>query len=266
MKKGKRSILQLLAVLVLTVSMGITAYAGQWRSDANGWWYDNQDGSYPVSAWQQIDGRWYYFNESGYMHTGWLESGGRWYYLQPDGAMLTDALTPEGYYVNASGVWNTESATDIRRKYVQFLQSRPDRDYLYYAFIDLDGDGIEEMVYADLLAEKSTSKKHYPQIQGKSGCHVMGYDGKKVVLIDKLTLGSGDVEIKGSTDGVALLSEKRSVYLQIKGNAVASSKIWSKSSGSSYSIDGKSVTSAEYTKSLAEIRGMDTILFEEFVN
>ena len=75
---------------------------GSWQSNATGWWYQNADGSYPVSQWQQINGSWYYFDESGYMVASmWIGN----YYLGESGAMLTDTVTPDGYYVDSSGAW-----------------------------------------------------------------------------------------------------------------------------------------------------------------
>lgn len=63
-----------------------------WKLDSTGWWYQNADGSYPKSTWQQIDGKYYYFNEIGYM--------------------LANTTTPDGYQVDANGVWiQTENNT-----------------------------------------------------------------------------------------------------------------------------------------------------------
>lgn len=83
--------------------------ASGWVQDEKGWWYRNEDGSYPKNQWLQLDA-WYYFNEEGYaecngwrlidnkwyyfnndckMETGWLELDGKWYYLDQSGAMVT---------------------------------------------------------------------------------------------------------------------------------------------------------------------------------
>ena len=34
-----------------------------------------------------------------------MEASSLWYYMGADGYMLTDTTTPDGYYVNADGVW-----------------------------------------------------------------------------------------------------------------------------------------------------------------
>lgn len=79
---------------------------GQWIQDSTGWWYRNADGSYTVNNWQNINGQWYYFLQTGYMATGWINVNGVWYYLDAtNGNMYASCMTPDGYYVTASGAW-----------------------------------------------------------------------------------------------------------------------------------------------------------------
>lgn len=54
-------------------------------SDARGWRVQNADGTYLTNQWHQSDSL--------------------WYYLGADGYMLTSTTTPDGYTVNADGVW-----------------------------------------------------------------------------------------------------------------------------------------------------------------
>ncbi len=82
-----------------------TAKPGAWKQDERGWWYSYKDGSYPKNSWLQDKGKWYYFDSQGYMAKGWVEYSGKWYYLAADGAMLVSATTPDGYKVDAAGVW-----------------------------------------------------------------------------------------------------------------------------------------------------------------
>lgn len=81
-----------------------------WKRDAGGWWYQNNDGSYPKSAWQFIDGNWYYFDSRGYMCSDWTMVNGSWYYLNPDGSMATGWKNMNGnwYYMNANGIMMTD--------------------------------------------------------------------------------------------------------------------------------------------------------------
>ena len=111
---------------------------GAWN--LNGWWIRYSDGTYPHGQWEYLtyNGRsdWYYFDEDGWMedgwfqwedhwyylhteydgfrghmYTGWHEIGGKWYYFRTDqdggtpGAMMTDARTPDGFYVGEDGAW-----------------------------------------------------------------------------------------------------------------------------------------------------------------
>ena len=62
-----------------------TAQKNEWRSDAKGWWVVRPDGSYLVNEW--------------------FDDNGKWYYMGADGYMLTNTTTPDGYTVNADGLW-----------------------------------------------------------------------------------------------------------------------------------------------------------------
>lgn len=77
-----------------------------WIKDNVGWWYRNEDGSYPANAWEQIDGKWYWFDGAGYaVENAWYDHGGRWYYLGADCAMATGLQVIDGkaYYFHADG-------------------------------------------------------------------------------------------------------------------------------------------------------------------
>ncbi len=93
----------LFAWLVAAASFAIPVLAGQWMRDGSGWWYREDDGSWPAAKWREIGGKWYYFDGSGYMAANrWIDS---LYYVGADGAMLADAVTPDGYGVGADGRW-----------------------------------------------------------------------------------------------------------------------------------------------------------------
>lgn len=40
------------------------------------------------------------------MQTGWIHLDDDWYYLNSDGSLLTNAYTPDGYWVNHDGEWD----------------------------------------------------------------------------------------------------------------------------------------------------------------
>lgn len=79
----------LLTVLSLSAAFSSTALAGTWQSDSTGWWYQNDDGTYPENTRQWIDG-----NGDGISEN---------YYFDADGYCLTNTTTPDGSTVNANG-------------------------------------------------------------------------------------------------------------------------------------------------------------------
>lgn len=87
MKKAKLFI----AALCMSATMAMTSFAGQWQQDSIGWWYQNDDGSYPVNTWQWIDGN----------GDGLAES----YYFDSNGYCLMNTTVPDGSAVDSSGAW-----------------------------------------------------------------------------------------------------------------------------------------------------------------
>ena len=100
------------------------AVAGQWISDALGWWWRNTDGTYPasetlringevyrfdargymVTGWASENGHWFYYGVSGAQASGWVSVGGTWYYLDPaTGAMVTGWLELDGVWFCLDG-------------------------------------------------------------------------------------------------------------------------------------------------------------------
>ncbi len=71
------------ATTIIATAMSITAFAGQWKQDNIGWWYQNDNGTYPANGWQDVNGKQYFFNSSGYL--------------------LTNTTTPDGKQVDANG-------------------------------------------------------------------------------------------------------------------------------------------------------------------
>lgn len=58
-----------------------------WMHNEIGWWVQCSNGTYLTSQWYKSP------------------ASGLYYYMGADGYMLTDTVTPDGYYVNADGVW-----------------------------------------------------------------------------------------------------------------------------------------------------------------
>ena len=59
--------------------------------------------------WEYKDGHWYWLKPDGsYEKNGWKWIAGKCYYFYEDGHMAADETTPDGYYVNKSGVWSED--------------------------------------------------------------------------------------------------------------------------------------------------------------
>ncbi|MBS7000845.1 MAG: hypothetical protein KH168_07100 [Clostridiaceae bacterium] len=144
---------------------------GTWKRDAQGWWFEFRDGTYPAGektsdqtgeklGWIQKDGKWWAFGSDGYLKSGWAqdnasgkwylidentgmqtswhydESDQHWYYLDPaSGAMLTgwQFINGKWYYLS-----KTSGAVPLGSMYREIMT--PDGYY-----VDKDGawDGLE---------------------------------------------------------------------------------------------------------------------------
>lgn len=85
---------------VMSMAMGMTAFAGQWQTSANGWWWQEDNGSYPTSQWKWLDG-----NQDGIAEC---------YYFNADGYMLANTTTPDGYQVNSDGAWVVDGGVQLK--------------------------------------------------------------------------------------------------------------------------------------------------------
>ena len=65
--KGRAVRKLLLSVLtaVMIVLIRPVPVQADWIQDKFGWWFQEDDGSFPASAWKEINGVWYYFKDTG---------------------------------------------------------------------------------------------------------------------------------------------------------------------------------------------------------
>lgn len=106
----KKRFLSMAAVaFALSISTGMTAFAGSWKSDENGKYYENDDGSRPVYA-------------------GWFTdpADGAMYYMDPDGYAMTNTKV-EGYRLDDDGRRIEKTEEDLQREAARKaeLASRP---------------------------------------------------------------------------------------------------------------------------------------------
>lgn len=83
--------------------------AAAWKKNSTGWWWQEDNGSYPQNAFKQVNGQTYYFDGRGYMVTGWKKVNNNWFYFNPNGAMATGwkQVGNTWYYLNGSGIMQT---------------------------------------------------------------------------------------------------------------------------------------------------------------
>lgn len=93
-----------LMTMAATILAATPAYAGQWMQDGNGWWWQNDNGSYPAFTWAWCDGNHdgigenYFFDENGYMS---MDTTAQEIAVNENGAMLYNgavctAVMPDG--------------------------------------------------------------------------------------------------------------------------------------------------------------------------
>ena len=77
-----------------------------WNYADGNWYYFNDYGAAVVKIWLKSGNKWYFMQADGTMATDkWVQWYNKWYYVGSDGAMYSNRYTPDGYWVNANGVW-----------------------------------------------------------------------------------------------------------------------------------------------------------------
>lgn len=96
----KKKFMTLALTAAMAASMGMTAFAGQWVQNTTGWWWQEDNGSYPVSQWKWLDG-----NKDGIYEC---------YAFDANGYMYSNTTTPDGYTVNKDGAWTIGNSVQLK--------------------------------------------------------------------------------------------------------------------------------------------------------
>lgn len=133
MKKNFVKVLTL--ATLLSAFYPLTSFAGEWKSDNNGWWYQNDDGSYPKNTWQWIDGNKdgvsesYYFNENGYLLTNTTKDGCT---VNGDGAWTVNGVVQtQGQKVASNTAQSYDAQYPLKGRVENYLDSY-DGNYVWY--------------------------------------------------------------------------------------------------------------------------------------
>lgn len=114
MNKGRKMAVMGILAGVLVAANAMSSFAGEWKQDDKGWWYQKDDRSWYCDGWQWIDG-----NGDGVSEC---------YYFTNDGYVLTNTTTPDGYTVNGDGAW-VENGSIKTQKSSQTNENAVQDDY-----------------------------------------------------------------------------------------------------------------------------------------
>ena len=131
---------------VLTLGSACTAFAGSWQVNNRGWWYRNDNGTWPASTWQTINGRNYYFDEDGYM----AESQ----YIGGTLVNITGEAIPDAYgsiireYIDCNLAQDPDTFRQNHGLIYELTRTGSYENCGYW-LTDLDGDGTEELLLGE---------------------------------------------------------------------------------------------------------------------
>lgn len=79
----------------------------KWAKSGDYWYHLNGNGDIDYNMLIEDQGQTYYVDAEGRMATNqWINHNSVYYYAGTDGAFLKSCITPDGYTVDANGVWN----------------------------------------------------------------------------------------------------------------------------------------------------------------
>lgn len=133
----------------------ISSFAGEWKLDDIGYWYQNDDFTYPVSGWQWIDGN--------------LDGIYECYCFDDNGYLFTDTMTPDNSIVDANGAWIVDGVVQI-----QSDDSYDDSFDLTNTLDEADFWEDTEDIVEDADEDSSAS--------GASGISLSPYEGYSIIV------------------------------------------------------------------------------------
>ena len=160
----RKKTLSIMLACAATMVMTTPAFAAGWQKDNVGWWYQNDDGTYPKKEWKWLDG-----NGDGIAEC---------YYFNPSGYCVMNAMTPDGYMVNADGAWvvngvvQTQKSSKKAYSEEELLASITRRSpYIVREKIvaDFNNDGISELMSCYYTIDQD--KEARATIVSYPGCH-----------------------------------------------------------------------------------------------
>lgn len=217
----------LAAVLAAAMALGgsLTSYGAGWQQDAAGWWYEREDGTYPVNTWyEDTDGSWYFFNDQGYMISNCYQMVDGNFYAFGDDGRWTGVLFSD----IAPGIWN---GTSYANEWSGFHINVPagyeivpasgtgtigsSKSFIEFVVRTPDGTGSAiELEYADAY-DYSNGAATTPEYLVSMHSLLLALAGYTIEGVATVELG-GKTYIKLSADGAGML--KRELYCRKAGS------------------------------------------------
>lgn len=206
MKKNFVKVLTL--ATLLSTFYPLTSFAGEWKSDNNGWWYQNDDGSYPKNTWQWIDGNKdgisesYYFNENGYLLTNTTKDGCT---VNGDGAWTVNGVVQtQGQQVTANLVQNTDDQYPLKGRVEKYLGNENGFLCWYWAGPHVIEEGVVPagmtgMTYVDMKS-----------VQDKDATYHVGLSQYGIDVLAKLSGYPYKNSVSDKPEAAELLNEVKS--------------------------------------------------------
>lgn len=202
MRKGFIKVLTTTALLSMLASS--TVFAGQWKSDNNGWWYQNDDGSYPTNTWQWIDGNSdgvsesYYFNENGYMLANSTKDG---YTVNADGAWTVNGVVQtQGQPTAANPVQNYDEQYPLKGRVEKYLDTYEGNYVWYWTNANLVREGLVPAGMTPMTYRNNRT------VADKDITYNIGLSGNSIDVLAKLA-GLPDMASSNSPEVIALANE-----------------------------------------------------------
>ena len=145
--KGMKRVAALVLAASMVLGSAFTSMAASWQQNATGWWWQNDDGTWPANEWRWLDG-----NNDGVAEC---------YYFDSNGYMAANTTTPDGYQVNADGAWVVNGA-------VQTQTTQPAQTTNTDVITGYNSDGISNAAI-DILNHTQAENAKYGEIQTYEG-------------------------------------------------------------------------------------------------
>lgn len=203
MKKNFVKVLTL--ATLLSAFSPLTSIAGEWKSNNNGWWYQNDDGSYPKNTWQWIDGNKdgisesYYFNENGYLLTNTTKDGCT---VNGDGAWTVNGVVQtQGQKVASNTAQSYDAQYPLKGRVENYLDSYDGNYVWYWTGPNMIRKGVVPAGMTGL------SYVYQKAVEDKNATYLVGTSGNGIDVLAKLaglpaTASMGTAEVNNLANEV----------------------------------------------------------------